>query len=182
MSVVMDVKKPSTNILRALRRAVGLPDREAVLRERDRVHAEHLAAGRARQTALAAARAEVEAWRAPELRVNRLELENRLAAAAESRRADQLAAELRANPPRACLELRDFVEAVYRTVNADSDAFRAGLRKLGEALCRATIFVRDTGWTLDDQVARETCDGLRHEIQAAFDEARRPRDDEEGEA
>ena len=78
--------------------------------------------------------------------------------------------------------MRDFVEAVYRTVNADSDAFRAGLRKLGEALCRATIFVRDTGWTLDDQVARETCDGLRHEIQAAFDEARRPRDDEEGEA
>ena len=55
MSVVMDVKKPSTNILRALRRAVGLPDREAVLRERDRVHAEHLAAGRARQTARARA-------------------------------------------------------------------------------------------------------------------------------
>jgi undecaprenyl pyrophosphate synthase len=175
MSTIMAPRR--TNVLRALTRAIGLTDREGVLRAREQLRQDAETAARARAQALEAAVAAVEAWREPERRLRRLQVEIADAARAEAHAAAILEGQLRANTPACVTALVDHVRDVYSTLNRGA-ARPGGMTAVAAALVTATWFCRDVGWRLPEAEARARCDELRAAIAAAMSAMEQPADED----
>lgn len=176
MSPVLEATK--TNLVRVLRKTIGLFDRGAALRERGRLQAAHEAAVAERATGIATGHAVWLEWRSPELRLRRLQVEAAQAARVESFAAGAIDATLRDHPPTCVQALVEYIRRTYQDLNRRPTA--SSLRPIGEALVNGTMFCRDEGWRLPEAEAADRCRALRDEIEAALVKVGRAPDEEEG--
>lgn len=171
------------NVISALKKAILVPifDRKALVARLNRLDGAHGTAARERTERLEAARDEYARWREPERKLRAATAAAKAEAQQQSREREQTEGQLWANPPRCVVDLREHVASTYSLVSRElhSGTFPRGVSGIGPALCAATIWCRDTGWKLAEDVADREARALRDAIDAAIREARRPKTDDE---